>query len=211
MTLKDVVEYIRDAIAITYENKSIPVFTEKSITDLYNDRLMYHGSQYNSIDAVASAWNTRATRMREKIQEKIPGFCIAKKGREVTLNIDDEVGQVLYAANGQMAVYGQMKSTITVFTITITVFSKTLYATIIKNNLTLFIYTAEVIVSKEKSKLQHWKSMYLSLYIGWKSWQADLDEFLCQENHKYLPSLSDYGKIWKPTPKSYFLRCLYQE
>ena len=55
MTLKDVVEYIRDAIAITYENKSIPVFTEKSITDLYNDRLMYHGSQYNSIDAVASA------------------------------------------------------------------------------------------------------------------------------------------------------------
>ena len=91
--------------------------------------------------------------MREKIQEKIPGFCIAKKGREVTLNIDDEVGQVLYAANGQMAVYGQMKSTITVFTIT--VFSKTLYATISKNNLTLFIYTAEVILSKEKSKLQH--------------------------------------------------------
>ena len=93
--------------------------------------------------------------MREKIQEKILGFCIAKKGREVTLNIDNEVGQVLYAANGQMAVYGQMKSTITVFTITITVFSKTLYATISKNNLTLFIYTAEVILSKEKSKLQH--------------------------------------------------------
>ena len=52
-------------------------------------------------------------------------------------------------------VYGQMKSKITVFTITITVFSKTLYATISKNNLTLFIYGAEVIVSKEKSKLQH--------------------------------------------------------
>ena len=98
MALKDVAEYIRDAIAITYENKSIPVFTEKSITYLYNNRLMYHGSQYNSIDAAASAWNTHATWMREKIQEKIPGFCIAKKGREVTLNIDDEVGQVLYAA-----------------------------------------------------------------------------------------------------------------
>ena len=206
MALKDVVEYIRDAIAITYENKSIPVFTEKSITYLYNDRLMYHGSQYNSIDAAASAWNTHATWMREKIQEKIPGFCIAKKGREVTLNIDDEVGQVLYAA----CIWPNEEQNHS-FTITITVFSKTLYATISKNNLTLFIYRAEVIVSKEKSKLQHWNSMYLSLYIGWKSWQADLDEFLCQENHKYLPSLSDYGKIWKPTPKSDFLRCLYQE
>ena len=98
MTLKDVVEYIRDAIAITYEDNSIPAFTQKSITDLYNDRLIHHGSRYDLIDAVAFARNTHATRVREKIQEKIPGLCVAKKATEVTLTIDDEVGRALYAA-----------------------------------------------------------------------------------------------------------------
>ena len=91
IALKDVVEYIRDAIAITYKNNSVPVFIQKSITDVFNDRLIHHGSQYDSIDAVAFARNTHATQEREKVQEKIPGHCVEKKGRAVTLTIDDKV------------------------------------------------------------------------------------------------------------------------
>ena len=98
MALKDVVEYIRNAIAITYEDNSIPVFTQKSITDMYNDRLIHHGSRHDAIDAVAFARNTHATRVQEKIQEKILSLCVAKKGREVTLTIDNKVGRALYAA-----------------------------------------------------------------------------------------------------------------
>ena len=79
MALKDVVEYIRDAIAITYEDKSIPVFTQKSITDMYNDRLIHHGSQYDSIEAVPFARNTHATRVQEKIQAKLPALFVAKE------------------------------------------------------------------------------------------------------------------------------------
>ena len=33
MALKDVVEYITDVIAITYDDNSIPVFTQKPITE----------------------------------------------------------------------------------------------------------------------------------------------------------------------------------
>ena len=35
------------------------------MTDIYNNRLIHHGSQYNSINAVPRA--------QEEIQEKIPG------------------------------------------------------------------------------------------------------------------------------------------
>ena len=98
MALKDVVEYIRDAITITYEDKSIPVFTQKSITDMYNDRLIHHGSQYDSIEVVPFARNTHATQVQEKIQAKLPALFVAKKGRKGTLTIDDKVGWGLYAA-----------------------------------------------------------------------------------------------------------------
>ena len=53
--------------------------------------------------------------------------------------------------------------------------------------------------------------LYSSFYIGCKSWKADLDEFVRLEDHEYSPVLSDYGKIRKPTAKSHFLKCLYQE
>ena len=98
MALKVVVEYIRDAIAITYQDNSIPVFTQKSITDMYNDRLIRHGSLYDSIDAVALLETPIQLECGKKIQEKIPGLCVAKKGREVTLTIEDEVGRALYAS-----------------------------------------------------------------------------------------------------------------
>ena len=37
-----------------------------------------------------------ATRLREKILKKIPGLCVAKGGRQVTLTVDDKVGWVLF-------------------------------------------------------------------------------------------------------------------
>ena len=94
MALKDVVEYIRDAIAIIYVDNSIPVFTQKPVTDMNNDRLLQHSPRYDSTNAVALTQNTHATQ-GEKIQEKIPSLCVAKTSGEVTLNIDDEVGRPL--------------------------------------------------------------------------------------------------------------------
>ena len=84
-------------IAIIYQDNNIPVFTQNSITDMYNDRLIYHGSRYDAIDAVVFAGNTHATRLREKFQEKIPGVSVEKKSRKVTFTLDDEIGRTLYA------------------------------------------------------------------------------------------------------------------
>ena len=50
--------------------------------------------------------------------------------------------------------------------------------------------------------------LYSSLYVGCKSRQANLDDFFRHENHEYPPSISEYGKIRKPTAKSDFLKCL---
>ena len=47
---------------------------------------------------VAFGQNTNTTQVWEKIQEKILGLCVTKKGREITLIIDDEAEQALYAA-----------------------------------------------------------------------------------------------------------------
>ena len=60
---------------------------------MYNDRLIHHGPRFDSIDAVAFARNTHVTRVQAKVYLKILGLCIAKKGRAVTLTIDDEVGR----------------------------------------------------------------------------------------------------------------------
>lgn len=62
---------------------------------MHNDRLIYHGSRYHSIDAVGFVRNTHATRVQVKIYEKFQGPCVVKKGRAVTLTIDDEVGLAL--------------------------------------------------------------------------------------------------------------------
>ena len=77
MAVKDVVEYIRDAVAITYEENSIPVFTQKSITDMCSDRLIHHGSRYD--DAVSFVRNTHVTRVWEKILEKSRVFVLQRK------------------------------------------------------------------------------------------------------------------------------------
>ena len=90
-----------------------------------------------------------------------------------------------------------------------------LYAIISKNSLTIFKCKAAVTVSKEKKQASSsWKErvqLYSSHYIKWESRQGDLDEFFQLENHEYPPTLSDYGKIRKPTAKSDFLKRMYQE
>lgn len=85
--MKDAVEYIKDATTSSYEDDSVPVFTQKINNRhvLYNDRLIYHGSQYDSIDATALARNTHVNRLRENILDKVPGLCAEKQERAVTL------------------------------------------------------------------------------------------------------------------------------
>ena len=89
-----------------------------------------------------------------------------------------------------------------------------MYATISKNNQTLFKPEAAVIVSKEKKQASALKGrvqLHSSLYIGCKLRQGDLDEFFRHENREYPTALSDYEKIRKPTVKSDFLKHLHQE
>ena len=42
--LADVVSFIKNAISICYESKSVPVFTQLSLTNLYNEKLLFHGA-----------------------------------------------------------------------------------------------------------------------------------------------------------------------
>ena len=64
MALKDVAEYIRDAITVTYKDNTIPVFTQKSITDMYID-VLYAACTWSSEehDRIFSK-TARAIRMR---------------------------------------------------------------------------------------------------------------------------------------------------
>ena len=42
--LKDVVNYVKDQVTLCFETNSTPVFTQKSISDLYNARLIHFGA-----------------------------------------------------------------------------------------------------------------------------------------------------------------------
>ena len=83
LALSDVVEYIQDTIALSYDDNTVPVFTQKSLTDFYKSRIIHHGSLYDSIDSLAFSQTAHATRLQEKILEKVPGLCVAKRSREV--------------------------------------------------------------------------------------------------------------------------------
>ena len=41
--LKDVVHYVKDQVTLCFEPNSTPVFTQKSISNLYNARLIHFG------------------------------------------------------------------------------------------------------------------------------------------------------------------------
>ena len=73
-------------------------FTQKSITDMYNNRRIYDGSQYNSVNVTAFATNTHVNRLQEKILDKVPGLSVAMEEREVPLTLDNGIRWLLYVA-----------------------------------------------------------------------------------------------------------------
>ena len=98
LAMRDVIQYIKDTIAKDQENDTVPVFTQKMLTDFFKKQIIRHGSEYDNIDAESFANNSHATRMREKILAEIPGLCMANKGREVILTLNDDLGRALYSA-----------------------------------------------------------------------------------------------------------------
>ena len=79
ISLKDVVEYIKKAVDITYEGNSIPVFTQKSVTEMYNERLIHHGCQKDSINAVAFAQTPMQLECGKKYRIKSRVFVLQRK------------------------------------------------------------------------------------------------------------------------------------
>ena len=79
--LKDVIDYVKDTISLSYVIGTVPVFTQMSLTYMYRERIVHHGHAYKSIDSQSFAEAAHDTRLREKVVNKIPGLCVAKSGR----------------------------------------------------------------------------------------------------------------------------------
>ena len=88
---KNVIDYIKDTISLSYEIGTVPVFTQTSLTYMYRERIVHHGDAYKSVNAQLFAEAAQATRLREKILNNITVLCVAKKGIQVTLTVGDEV------------------------------------------------------------------------------------------------------------------------
>ena len=69
--------------SISYEIGIVPVFTQTSLSYMYRERIVHHGHAYESKETQSFAEAARATRLREKILNKIPGLCVAKGVRQV--------------------------------------------------------------------------------------------------------------------------------
>ena len=80
--LKDVIDFEEHYI-ISYEIGTVPVFTQTSLLYMYRERIVHHGHAYESIETQSFAEAARATRLREKILNKISGLCVAKGVRQV--------------------------------------------------------------------------------------------------------------------------------
>ena len=96
--LKDVIDYVKDTISLSYEIGTVPVFTQTSLAYIYRELIVHHRHAYESIDAQSFAEAAHATRLRKKILNKIPDLCVSKSGRQVTLTVDDEVERALFEA-----------------------------------------------------------------------------------------------------------------
>lgn len=90
--LSDVVNHVKDTVRVCHEINSTPVFTQKSLTDIYNEKLILHGA------GEEFTTKTHCTHLREKIMMEVPGLCDAKDGRQVRLTIDDDVGRARFEA-----------------------------------------------------------------------------------------------------------------
>ena len=65
------IDYVKDTISLSYEIGTVPVFTQTPLTYVYKERIVHHGHAYKSIDAQSFAEAPHATRLREKILNKI--------------------------------------------------------------------------------------------------------------------------------------------
>ena len=90
--LKDVIDYVKDTTSLSYKIGTVPVFIQTFLTYMYRERIAHHGHAYKSVDSHSFAEAPHTTRFREKILNKMPGLCVAKSGRKVTLTVDNEVG-----------------------------------------------------------------------------------------------------------------------
>ena len=70
--LSDVVNYVKDTIRTCHEINSTPVFTQTSLTDMYNEKLIFHGA------AEEFTKKTHCTHLREKIITKYLGSVIQR-------------------------------------------------------------------------------------------------------------------------------------
>ena len=87
-----------------------------------------------------------------------------------------------------------------------------LYAIISRNKFKIF-HDRILSVSKDKSTINSLKAdrrLFSRLYIACQSRKGDLDNFFSYENHSYLVSISEYGRLRKCNAKSDFLTCLSQ-
>ena len=61
-------------------------------------QIVHHGHAYESINAQSFAEGAHANQLRERILNKIPGLCVTKSGRQVTLTVDGEVRRAMLEA-----------------------------------------------------------------------------------------------------------------
>ena len=94
--LKDVIDYVKDTISLSYEIGTVPVFTQTSLTYIYRELIVHHRHAYESIGAQSFAEAAHAARCVKLLM--LPDLCVAKSGRQVTLTVDDEVGRALFEA-----------------------------------------------------------------------------------------------------------------
>ena len=62
------------------------------------EQIVHHGHAYESINAQSFAEGAHANQLRERILNKIPGLCVTKSGRQVTLTVDGEVRRAMLEA-----------------------------------------------------------------------------------------------------------------
>ena len=70
--------------------------SQKSLTDLYKERIVFHDILVDSIDTEGFAKKVHGTHLREQTMDEVTGLCVSKSGRTLALTIDDEVGQALF-------------------------------------------------------------------------------------------------------------------
>ena len=88
----DIVNYEKETMRSCHESNSAPIFTQKSLADIYSAKLVYHGASKEFTK------KTHCTHLRKKIMMEVPGLCDARDGRQVTLSIDDDDGRALFEA-----------------------------------------------------------------------------------------------------------------